>query len=1283
MNVERVVVRILADTSSYVRHMALAEYGLHRFGQNIQRINQRTAQAVAQVEQQFASTIAEITQRRDTAMINAHSKYHDSMSKITSQKDKELIAAQKKKIQTEQAIINNNARAVQSYQNKMLAADKYFEDRKIDISNAAAKKLLNLDNRMRQEKIKTQLERDKEELAITQNYNKKKNDLLLQKPILQKQLEDKLSNIQKEYDQNLKMLRRAAGVGTPEFDRSLFSKGLRNLQIEKKQQEAEVKWEHKTKIPLALNKLKIEKDLALGKVYDKYVNTLDQINEKYATMVNNVTTRRDQLLQRAEDKWKEKNAKYNNAINLSNQQRIDSLKKAEEVYLARVAEIKNKFAKSESEITKSRDDALGLAQKQWDQSKAKAEQLRKSRLAAIKQGQTEAMREARERQDALADAHYLTAKTRVIQGAVVAGAAVGAVTLGLTSYAVRLASEYERTAIAFEVMMKSAEGGLTMLKNIERLAVETPFHSQELAVYAKELMAFGVEIENLVPALRSLGDVSAGTGGRMDRLVLAFGQVMTAGRLMGQEVRQFTNAGVPILEYLSKVIDKPVHQVRQMIHRGDISSGMVISAFKMMTEEGGRFAGMMDRINKETVSGRWENLRENLQINIRNFALAAFEGLGLANAIGSVTESLGRIDQDAVRKVFEGIRKTFIWIKEVYNNITSAIQGIIDKIKQWITVNENARNTIMGIAGILIILIMITRAIATLVTVTKLLIIAFNVLAFAIKLVTGWKIAYTVVMKMLTIATYAQAIAATKAWLAALGPVGAIILGLTAAIIGLIVAMKSLGYYEDFGKGFARGFNKFMSLLPIMTKAIKDLFSVGDMEGVFDTLWVSFKIGLKIVLAAAFVEIISFISNASLFLFEIYLVRPLMYIITGLRYMISGMLVGAMQSLSIPVPKFLEDEFKETRADLYEGKLNERINRWMEDIKEFAGTDSKGKEKIQNYLVREWTSENEKDLRNQAERAHLNAALESKTARNIADLQLILEKMTPQELNTRGAAAVAAMENPVTYQKQFQALQQMSEEFGTPQFDAQERYKDLWQNVAKSTADLRQLQRMGISSGPVWDNLVSRVNQATKELDDFSKVLEKVVRTPFDNMKEKWEYPPKIVDYIDELRENIDKGVHPVEQFSKHVDYLNKSFNKFLLYGKDGIEMYKELPNFAQRLLQDEYGNPFVPGIIDEKLRKKGLFSEYEKMRKAIGEPREALAPAQLYGSREAQETINRAQKNQMDDTTRIITTIQRGNYLLDKSVQYQQQTSEILKKLADNGTVILKVEDLPGSDAK
>lgn len=192
-------------------------------------------------------------------------------------------------------------------------------------------------------------------------------------------------------------------------------------------------------------------------------------------------------------------------------------------------------------------------------------------------------------------------------------AALGAALSFSTLKASSLAREFEQTNIAFEVMLGSASEATKMVGELTEVAAKTPFTRRDLMQGAKLLLNFGVASEKILPSLKMLGDISGGNSERFYHLNLAFAQVSAAGRLMGQDLLQMVNAGFNPLQTISQKTGISMGVLKKKMEQGAISFKMVEAAFKMATEEGGKFFGMMDR-QSATFEGRLSTLRDNIEI---------------------------------------------------------------------------------------------------------------------------------------------------------------------------------------------------------------------------------------------------------------------------------------------------------------------------------------------------------------------------------------------------------------------------------------------------------------------------------------------------------------------------------------------------------------------------------------------------------------------------------------------------------------------------------------------
>lgn len=183
---------------------------------------------------------------------------------------------------------------------------------------------------------------------------------------------------------------------------------------------------------------------------------------------------------------------------------------------------------------------------------------------------------------------------------------------------IRVTGEFEMQREALRHITQDAAGADRLFRQLQGLAVESPFTFGELTSYAKQLSAFSVPLEELYDTTNMLADVSAGLGVDMGRLILAYGQVRSAAFLRGQEVRQFTEAGVPIIQKLAEQFEAlegravSAGEVFERISRRMVSFEMVDKVFRDLTSEGGQFYDMQ-AVLSETLKGKVMKLKDAYQ----------------------------------------------------------------------------------------------------------------------------------------------------------------------------------------------------------------------------------------------------------------------------------------------------------------------------------------------------------------------------------------------------------------------------------------------------------------------------------------------------------------------------------------------------------------------------------------------------------------------------------------------------------------------------------------------
>lgn len=195
-------------------------------------------------------------------------------------------------------------------------------------------------------------------------------------------------------------------------------------------------------------------------------------------------------------------------------------------------------------------------------------------------------------------------------------AAIGITALGTATsvaggFAVKSAASFEQTRIGIENMLGSADAAREVLQKVSKLAMLTPFQFPELAQGIRQLLAFGFSADDAYNTLTQLGDISAAIGAPIGDLAYLMGTLRTQGRAFTIDIRQFAMRGIPIYEYLAKVMHKNLNEINGLIEAGKVGFPEVQQAFQMMTAEGGKFHGTMAK-QSQSLSGLWSTLKDTI-----------------------------------------------------------------------------------------------------------------------------------------------------------------------------------------------------------------------------------------------------------------------------------------------------------------------------------------------------------------------------------------------------------------------------------------------------------------------------------------------------------------------------------------------------------------------------------------------------------------------------------------------------------------------------------------------
>lgn len=287
---------------------------------------------------------------------------------------------------------------------------------------------------------------------------------------------------------------------------------------------------------------------------------------------------------------------------------------------------------------------------------------------------------------------------------------------GYVNKVIQVRGEFELQHRSLQVLIQDVDKANELWDKTVALAVKSPFRVKELVTYTKQLAAYRVEADKLYETNKMLADVSAGLGVDMNRLILAFGQVKAANYLRGTELRQFSEAGVNILDELAQKFSEvegrvvSVGDVFERVSKRMVSFKDVEEVFQKITSEGGMFYQMQEK-QAETLKGMMMNLRDSIDI--------------MLNDIGISNES---------------------FIK----NSVMLVKNIVDEWRKFIPLIKAAGVTFMSYFGTQTLL-KIAKAFQNLVIQAKSLLVTFDA-------ITAMSVGGAVVTVLLTIITYIKAL---------------------------------------------------------------------------------------------------------------------------------------------------------------------------------------------------------------------------------------------------------------------------------------------------------------------------------------------------------------------------------------------------------------------------------------------------------------------------------------------------------------------------------------------
>ena len=204
-------------------------------------------------------------------------------------------------------------------------------------------------------------------------------------------------------------------------------------------------------------------------------------------------------------------------------------------------------------------------------------------------------------------------------------------------------AEMEQYTTSLEVMLGSASKASAMIEKMRDFAAKTPLTLENVISGGSLLMSYGVDESNLIDTMTKLGDLASGNAEKMDRITLAYGQMLAKGKVTGEELMQMTEAGVPLQTALAESIGVTGEEFSKMVSAGKVGIDDLNKAITELTTGNGKFAGMMEK-QSQTMQGMLSTLQDNLSEFMRKMGEGAFGEV--KSALQEASDLLAKWEED-------------------------------------------------------------------------------------------------------------------------------------------------------------------------------------------------------------------------------------------------------------------------------------------------------------------------------------------------------------------------------------------------------------------------------------------------------------------------------------------------------------------------------------------------------------------------------------------------------------------------------------------------------------
>lgn len=255
---------------------------------------------------------------------------------------------------------------------------------------------------------------------------------------------------------------------------------------------------------------------------------------------------------------------------------------------------------------------------------------------------------------------------------------------------VKARGEMQQLEVAFTTMLGNKAKADKLMDEMTQTALITPFEFNDVANGARQLIAYGEGADTVNDTLIRLGNISSGLSQPLNDIVYLYGTTRVQGRLFSQDLNQFTNRGIPMIQMLAQQFGVTEDKVKDLVSEGKVGFPEVQKVIESLTNEGGMFYNLMEEQSK-TITGQISNLQDQFA-NIYNEIGKQSEGV-ITSVLGGAADLLDH---------WESIGKALMYCAGAYGVVKGALMAYVavQKASAAIQTAGSLANYIKGFFGL-------------------------------------------------------------------------------------------------------------------------------------------------------------------------------------------------------------------------------------------------------------------------------------------------------------------------------------------------------------------------------------------------------------------------------------------------------------------------------------------------------------------------------------------------------------------------------------------------------